>query len=72
MEFSTEHLKPLAEEMSMIIRQELAGKKGYKERDIEQAIRKQLLELGRQTFGMVLRQADGVPEPEIACECGGT
>ena len=35
MEFSTERLKPLAEEMSMIIRQELAGKEGYQERDIE-------------------------------------
>ncbi len=71
MEFNTERLKPLAEEMSKIIRQELAGKEGYKERDIENEIRKQLLELGRQTFSMVLSQADGVPEREIPCDCGG-
>jgi hypothetical protein len=72
MEFNIERLKPLAEEMSMIIRQELEGKEGYTERAIENEIRKQLLELGRQTFGMVLSQSDGVAEREIPCQCGGT
>jgi len=72
MEFSIERLKPLAEEMAMIIGQELKQKEDYKERAIENEIRKQLLELGRQTFGMVLSQADGVAEREIPCDCGGT
>ena len=54
MEFNIERLKPLAEEMSMIIRQEFADQEGYSERAIENEIRKQLHELGRQTFGMVL------------------
>lgn len=72
MEFSTENLKPIAEEMTAIIMQKLAGKEEYKEREIENEIRKQLFELGRLTFGMVLSQADGMPEREIACECGGT
>jgi len=72
MEFSIERLKPLAEEMTLIIRQELAEKEKYTERDIEQAIRQQLQELGRQTFGMILSRADDVPEQELACDCGGT
>ena len=71
MEFSTEKLKPLAEEMALMIRQKLTGKETYKEREIESEIRKQLLEMGRLTFGMVLSQLDGIPEREIPCECGG-
>jgi hypothetical protein len=72
MEFNTERLKPLAEEMSMIVRQELAGKENYKERAIENEIRKQLHELGRLTFETILNQADDVAEKEIPCACGGT
>jgi hypothetical protein len=72
MEFNIERLKPLAEEMTLIIRQELAEKERHTERDIEQAIRQQLQELGRQTFGLVLSQADDVPERELVCTCGGT
>jgi len=72
MEFNIERLKPLAEEMALIIRQELAEKERLTERDIEQALRHQLQELGRQTFGLVLSQADKVPEWELACACGGT
>ena len=72
MEFNIERLKPLAEEMTMIIRQELADQEGYTERAIENEIRKQLHELGRQTFGIVLSQSDGVGEREMPCECGGT
>jgi hypothetical protein len=71
MEFNIERLKPLAEEMTRIIWQELAEKESYSERDIEQAIRKQMQELGRQTFGLVLSQADDEPERELPCECGG-
>lgn len=72
MEFSIERLKPLAEEMTLILRQELAQNEKCTERDIEQAIRQKLQELGRQTFGMVLSQVDDVPEQELACSCGGT
>ena len=72
MEFNIERLKPLAEEMTLIIRQELAEKERLTERDIEQALRQQLQELGRQTFGLILSQADDMPEREIACACGGT
>lgn len=72
MEFNIERLKPLAEEMAMIIRQELADQEGYTERAIENEIRKQLHELGRQAFGIVLSQSDGVGEREMPCECGGT
>jgi hypothetical protein len=71
MEFSRKNLKSIAEEISVIILQKLAGKEEYKEREIENEIRKQLFELGRLTFGMVLRQADGMPERKIRCDCGG-
>lgn len=71
MEFNIERLKPLAEKMTLIIRQELADQEGYTERAIENEIRKQLHELGRQTFGMVLSQSDGVAEQEMPCQCGG-
>ena len=30
-----------------------------------------LHELGRQTLGLILSQADGVAERRLACECGG-
>jgi hypothetical protein len=72
MEFSIERLKSLAEEMPMIIQQELVGKEGYKERTIEKEIRKQLNELRRLKFSMILSQSDGVADREIPCECGDT
>ena len=65
MEFNIERLKPLAEEMTVIIRQELAEKENHTGRDIEQALRERLQELGRQTFGLILSQADDVPEREL-------
>jgi hypothetical protein len=72
MEFNIERLKPLAEEMTVIIRQELAEKENHTGRDIEQVLRERLQELGRQTFGLILSQADDVPERELECTCGGT
>lgn len=72
MEFSTERLKPIAEKMATIVKAELRKGKDVTGRDIENEIRKQLLELGKQTLSMVLSQADGVPEREIPCQCGGT
>jgi hypothetical protein len=72
MEFSTERLKPLAEKMVMIVKEELGKQEDVTGRAIENEIRKQLHELGKQTFSMVLSQADDVPEREIPCQCGGT
>jgi hypothetical protein len=55
MEFSTENLKPIAAKI----------------RRVESEIRRQLQAVGRMALAMVLSQADGTPEQEIACECGG-
>ncbi|MBC8508263.1 MAG: ISKra4 family transposase [Anaerolineales bacterium] len=71
MEFSTEKIKPLAEELADIIGRELNEEGDIKERQIEEKIRKRLQELGQMTFGIVLSRADDVPEQEIPCECGG-
>jgi len=72
MEFSTEKLKPIAEQLTIIVKEELSKGENITGRDMENEIRKQLLELGKQTLSMVLSQADGAPEKEIPCDCGGT
>ncbi len=65
MEFSTEKLNPIAEKMTMTVKEELGKGEDVTERDMENEIRKQLLELGKQTLSMVLSQTDDVPEREI-------
>ena len=72
MEFSTEELKPLADRLAEMVSRELAhDAESAVVRDIETAMRRQLLEMGRLALGEVLSQADVDPEQNIACECGG-
>ena len=71
MEFSTEKLKPIAEQLAALVSQELHSEQGAKIRRVESEIRRQLQAVGRMTLAVVLSQADGTPEQEIACACGG-
>jgi hypothetical protein len=71
MEFSTEQLKPIAEQLAAIVNQELQSDGGAMIREVETGIRHQLRAVGQMALEMVLSQADHTPEREIACECGG-
>jgi hypothetical protein len=71
MEFSTENLKPIAEQLAALVSEELHSEQEAKIRRVESEIRRQLQAVGRMALAMVLSQADGTPEQEIACECGG-
>ena len=71
MEFSTEQIKPLAETMAKMIGSELEKEDRLTGRKIEEGIRQGLQKMGQMAFGMVLTNQDGVPEKELACDCGG-
>ena len=71
MEFSTEQIKPLAETMAKMIGSELEKEDRLTGRKIEEGIRQGLQKMGQMAFGMVLTNQDGVPEKEMACDCGG-
>ena len=71
MEFSTDSLKPIAEQLAEMVTQELNSEKGSLIRSVETELRRQLQAVGQITLELVLSQADVTPEREIACECGG-
>jgi hypothetical protein len=72
MEFTTQELLPLAEQMAALCvnkvkQQEKAGHI----MEIEDGLRHGLKQLGRMVLGSTLSQAEGKPVQQIACECGG-
>lgn len=71
MEFSTETLKPIAEQFAKIIRQALEQEPEQKIRNLETDMRKSLQEIGRQALGQVLSQEDEAVEKTRVCQCGG-
>ena len=71
MEFSTEELKQLAEEIAHMIGSELEKGEGRTVSGIEADVRQCLRELGQMAFGLILTNQDPLPEREIVCECGG-
>ena len=71
MEFSTEELKPLAEELAHMIGSKLEKAEGITVSEIEADIRQCLREFGQMAFGLILTNQDPPPEREIVCECGG-
>ena len=73
MEFSTDNLKPLAQQLAGMVSAELINaEEDVTVRDFETDLRRRLQEVGRLTLGQVLSQADVDPERSIACACGGT
>ena len=71
MEFSTETLKPIAEQFATIITQALEQEPEQLIRNLETDMRKSLQEIGRQALGQVLSQEDKAAEKTQPCECGG-
>lgn len=71
MEFSTEALKPIAEQVTAMISPQLKESQNVSIRTIETEIRHQLRELGSMVLGMVIDNADVEPKRSIACACGG-
>ena len=70
MEFNTEELKPLADRLAEMVSRELAnGTEDATVRDIETAMRRQLLKMGRLALGEFLSQTDVNRERSIACDC---
>ena len=72
MEFSTEQLKPLAEELAHMVLQGVKQEgNGCLVNQIETVMRQNLQKIGQQAMGMLLTQAEGTPEKTVECECGG-
>ncbi|RMD65043.1 hypothetical protein D6833_03550, partial [Candidatus Parcubacteria bacterium] len=72
MEFSTELLKPIAEQLAGMIKGALERKEeGYTIREVEESLRHMLLLLGRLVLGMVLSWAEEEVRRVIPCTCGG-
>ena len=71
MEFSTEKLKEIAEQLAEQVRQQMNDEQEMMIRGVETEIREQLKRIGQMTLENVLSQAEVSPELEISCECGG-
>ena len=70
MEFSTDNLKPLAQQLAALVSTELMNaEEDVTVRYIETELRHRLQEIGRLALGEVLREADVDSERSIACEC---
>lgn len=71
MEFRTDSLRPIAEAFTKVIMQELKSDERYPIGEVETAMRSWLQAMGQMTLGMVLSQAEGMPERQLTCSCGG-
>ena len=72
MEFSTDNLKSLAQQLAEIVSAELMNaEEDVTVRDLETGLRRRLQEMGRLALGEVLSQADVDPARNMACDCGG-
>jgi len=72
MEFTTEELAPIAEQMAKICVQKLSAKENRQILVLEEGLRQGMRELGRMVMGRSLSQAEEEMEREQACQCGGT
>jgi len=72
MEFTTEELAPIAEQMARISVQKLNAAENRQIMVLEEGIRQGLMELGRQVMARSLSQAEEEMERELPCQCGGT
>ncbi len=71
MEFTTEELAPIAEQMAELCAKKIGNGTDRHILGLEEGIRRGLKELGCLVLGKTLNQADGDREKEIACGCGG-
>ena len=71
MEFTTEELAPIAEQMAKLCVKKMEMEKDRQIMVLEEGLRKGLKELGGVVLTRTLSQAEGVLEGEILCQCGG-
>lgn len=72
MEFTTEELAPIAEQVAAICVKKMGVASDRQIMALEDGLRQGLKELGRMILTKTLSQAEGVVEQEIPCQCGGT
>lgn len=72
MEFTTEELAPIAEQMAALCIKKLDTEEDRQIMALENGLRQGVKELGRMTLTNTLSQAEGALEREIACPCGGS
>ena len=71
MEFTTQELAPIAEQMAALCVQRMENGRERHILGLEDGVRQGLKELGGMVLGRTLSQAEAVPAREIACGCGG-
>ena len=71
MEFTTEELAPIAEQMAALCVKKMENESDRHILALEEGVRHGLKKLGAMVLAGTLRRAEGVPEREITCECGG-
>jgi len=72
MEFNTEKLQPIAEQLALLFTQALKQEPEAFIRALETAMRQSLVEIGRMAMGQMLSQAEEAPPATLPCACGGT
>jgi hypothetical protein len=72
MEFTTEELAPIAEQMAKICVQKLRAAENKQILVLEEGLRQGMKELGRMVMGRSLSQVAEEKERELPCPCGGT
>jgi len=72
MEFTTEELAPIAEQMAALCAKKMRTEEDRQIIVLEEGLRKGLKELGGMVLTRTLSQAEGELERETPCQCGGT
>jgi hypothetical protein len=72
MEFTTQELTPIAEQMAALcVKKVKEQEKDGQIMELENGLRHGLLQLGRMVLGSTLSQAEGISPRVIECGCGG-
>jgi len=71
MEFTTQELAPIAEELATLFEQKIKGKEGRHIGSLEHEVRKGMNELAVMVLSKTLALAEKEREQTIDCECGG-
>jgi hypothetical protein len=72
MEFTTEELAPIAEQMARLNIKKVGKGKNRQIMVLEEGLRQGMKELGGMVLGRILSQADRELARELPCQCGGT
>jgi hypothetical protein len=72
MEFTTEEIRQIAEQMAKLCVGKLGTRKNGQIKVLEEGLRQGLKELGWMVLGRALSQVDQELDRELPCQCGGT